>query len=109
MAFDQGQRYLVRFDLPDGEHLITGVSSQDINVAREHYKRIVEQNPEAKFYPEKVEPATPEQVEAAIQALREKDQSRPLATDLGLDSPNRILSNPEVVPGSKHVPAAPAE
>lgn len=101
MAFDQGQRYLVRFTLPDGDHLITGISSQDIRVAREHYRRIVTQNPEATFDPEKVTPATPEQVEAAIAELRDRDPSRPLATDLGLDTPNRVLTNPEVVPGSK--------
>jgi len=109
MAFQQDARYLVHFTLPDGEHILTGFSSPNIEIARKHYERIITQNSEAKFDPNKVVKInSPEDVEAAIAALREKDPSRPLATDLGLDSPNRILTNPEVVPGSQ-IPAQPTE
>jgi hypothetical protein len=104
MAFDKMQFYQVTFTLPDGEHIIAGFSSDNINVARQHYRRIVEQNPEARFDPAKVVPSTPDQVKAAVEAMRTADPSRPLATDLGLDSPNRVLTNPETVPGSNFIP-----
>jgi hypothetical protein len=109
MAFKKDQRYLVHFTLPDGEHILTGFSTPNIEIATEHYRRIVMQNPEATFDPTKVKAIyDASEVEAAIQALRDKDPSRPLATDLGLDSPARVLTNPEVVPGSS-VPATQIE
>jgi hypothetical protein len=105
MAFQKDQRYIVHFTLPDGEHILTGFSSPDMKVATEHYRRIVTQNPEATFDPAKVKVIKdPAEVDAAIAALREQDPSRPLATDLGLDSPVRILTNPSVVPGSQILP-----
>jgi hypothetical protein len=104
MGFDVMQFYVVSFTLPDGEHIIAGHSSKNIEFARQQYRRIVEQNPEARFDPAKVVPSTPDQAKAAVEALRAKDPSRPLATDLGLDSPARILTNPEVVPGSNFIP-----
>lgn len=105
MAFDKMQFYRVHFNLPDGEHIIAGFSSANIETARKHYARIIGQNPEATFNPANVIACTAAEVDDAIDALRAKDPSRPLATDLGLDSPARILTNPEVVPGSQHIPA----
>lgn len=104
MAFDKMQFYQVTFTLPDGEHIIAGFSSENINIARQHYRRIVEQNPEARFDPAKVVPSTPDKVKAAVDSMRAADPSRPLADNLGLDTPNRVLTNPEVVPGSNFIP-----
>lgn len=106
MAFDKMQLYMIRFTAPDGEHIAAGHSTTNIEHARNEFERIITMNPEAVYDRERVVPATIEQIQAAERELREKDPSRPLATDMGFDTPNRILTDPHLVPGSKIAPPA---
>lgn len=107
MAFDRMQLYMIPFSAPDGEHIAAGHSTTNIEHARNEFERVIKLNPEAVYDRQRVVPATVEEVQAAIKALREKDPSRPLATDMGFDTPNRILTDPHLVPGSQIVPPTP--
>jgi hypothetical protein len=105
MAFEKSALYLIPFELPDGPHIAAGYGSENAEKAGRQFAPAILQNPEAKYDPTKIRRATHEEIEQAARELREQDPSRPLATDLGLDSPARVLTNPEVVPGSQFVPA----
>lgn len=92
---EQHKMYLVYFSLPDGKHLMA--MNAHPSVIKAHAHAIISQNPDAKFDPNDiVEMTHPDQIAEAEAKLRSENPDRPLAGDLGLDSPNRILTNPEI-------------
>ena len=105
MAFETQVRYMARFTLPDGEHLAAGYTTpiaarakRDLNFAlRVH-------NPEVGHDPEKdlMLGVTEAQIDAAVAEIRAKYPDRPLPEEYADDGEAiRVLTNPEIVPGSK--------
>lgn len=85
--------YLVHFSLPDGKHLM--LMNSHPSVAGEHAKRLAGQNPDAVV--DKVEILqSQEHFDAAVAAIRDENPGRQLANELGLDSTNRILTDPTI-------------
>lgn len=86
-------KYLITFSLPDGKHL--QVMNAHPSVVEDHARRFVSHNPDGKFI--SVVPLQSEQhLQEAIDALRAENPGRPLANELGLDTPNRIMADPQI-------------
>lgn len=100
MALQQMALYAVRFNLPDGEHIMAVHSvatrvQADADFVRGEVNKILSTNPDSELISiEMVEgPHVFKQME---DDLRAKNPDRPLAGDLNLDTANRLLTNPQI-------------
>jgi hypothetical protein len=97
------KKYLVRFTLPDGEHLgvidsIEVKNERDAQFVTNAATLSLGQNPDAKLLD--IEPLKSlEDLQRQVNELKARNPERPLASELGLDTPNRILTNPEIPRG----------
>lgn len=103
-----GQRICLgfyQFRLPDGEHIGVVRTSPDPDEVKQQLERaLITQNPEVEFdfdhdfmYVE-----NPEDIDTLTNEWRSKQNALRLTADkMGMDTPQRILTNPEVVEGSK--------
>lgn len=85
--------YLVTFSLPDGKHLM--IQNSHPSVARQHAIDKLSLNEDAKLISiERLrDQAHHEEAKAALLA---EDPHRIGAEELGLDTPNRILNDPQI-------------
>lgn len=104
----RGQRICLgfyQFRLPDGEHIGVMRTSADADEAKQHIERaLISQNKEVEFDFEHdfMYVADPEDVDTLEREWRSKQNAMRLTADkMGMDTPQRILTNPEVVEGSK--------
>lgn len=100
MPLQQMQLYQVNFDLPDGEHIMAVHSisirtSGDAAFVREKITKLVKVNPDANNIRIKAV-RDPEEIEKAAKELHEANPDRILADDLGLDTANRLLTDPSI-------------
>ena len=103
MAYSESKQFMFQIVLPDGKHILvhrTHVelrNSDDVKKLHEEIARVVSSNPDAVYLPETLRQiSSHDEVVEAVKKLREEEPSRPLATDLGLDATNRLLTNPEI-------------
>lgn len=103
MAYLEPKKYFFYVELPDGKHLLvhnTNNQARNKEEIADLYKELeqcVAQNPDARVLYDTVRQYSDHsEVLAEAKKLREEDPDRPLATDLGLDRTNRLLTNPEV-------------
>lgn len=99
--------YMLRFKLPDGEHLAGGNSIRattpdQLAFVYNEFRSHIRQNPDAEIDPATflTQFNTREELDAALAAgdaeLRAADPNRKLASDLPLDTPQRLLTDPEI-------------
>lgn len=85
--------YLIRYSLPDGKHLMT--MNAHPSVAEKDAKIFVGRNPDAKFESFEILQSE-QQLLDEIEKIRAENPNRPLANELGLDTPERIMTDPTI-------------
>lgn len=101
MPIGQSALYAFRVEMPHGPVLLSHrnihakTPAERAFVLREIQKSI-SQNPDIQFDPRNVWILdNVEELQAMAQALK-SETGKPLATELGLDTPNRLITNPEI-------------
>lgn len=103
MPLAKYKKYLLRFSLPDGEHLAVidapeVVDEASAQLVTNHAHAALSQNRDYKLGD--IEPLNSIlDVQKHVEELKARNPNRPLAHELGLDTPNRILTNPEIPRG----------
>lgn len=106
MAFAQMRAFAFRFSLPDGDHIGRHTMHIRSDIKKDGVRKAVidsinkglGQNEDAHFDGNVLEESTHDHsvIDKMVAKLRAENPNRPLANDLGLDTNNRLLTNPEV-------------
>lgn len=112
MPIQSMQLYMFRFTLPDGVHIaahrdMPSVTPEMKEAVMDRIRMWASQNPDAQvdFNSLKAVKSLDEIADAAKQ-LQAENPERRLATDLGLDTPNRIMTNPDLARANAPTPDA---
>jgi hypothetical protein len=97
------QIYMFRFNLPDGVHLAghrtttPWQTDEDKQSIVDDIKRHLSQNPDAVLIEDSIKPVKSyDEIMDAAKQLKAENPERKLAHEMGLDTPNRLLTNPDV-------------
>lgn len=90
-------RYLVPVMFPDGMRILEGFTSPDKEEAIRHIRQAIETNPDIQFDPKDIQwNVTPEESQAAKDKWLEENPGRVPAREMGLDTGNRLLTDPQI-------------
>jgi uncharacterized protein YecE (DUF72 family) len=104
MPIQRVQLYMFRFNLPDGVHIaghrdipIRKGNAEDLAGVHQRIKQWASQNDDAVVDFDSLTPVDDYTVIAeAAKRLKEENPERPLANEMGLDTPNRVMTDPSI-------------